>query len=47
LLIFNNTVNRFFDALDRQARRFKVHDAALAELEQKYAFLKTSYYLEK
>lgn len=42
-----NKVNRFFQQLDIQAQKFKGHDAELAELKKKYAYLKTSYYLDK
>ena len=43
----SNIVNRFFDALNRQAGRFKAHAAELAELKQKYALLRNSYYFDK
>lgn len=40
------TVNRVFMELEMQARRFKTHAAELAEIEAKYAFLKSSYLYE-
>jgi len=42
----DNAVNRVLRELKSQARRFKTHEAELAEIEAKYAFLKSSYLFE-
>jgi hypothetical protein len=41
-----NAATKAFFQLETQAKRHKTHDAELAELRAKYAFLKTAWYLE-
>jgi hypothetical protein len=43
----SNPVSRFWMELERQSKRFKGHEAELAELKAAYAYLNSSFYFEK